>query len=376
MTTRALLFGSLAIALLVASPSTSEAACPCYTASSAYNEYSCAIEAQTGTNPTVAQWNDLFAAAALGPASWGTRGPNIADIGQGCGKPEPFHKVDPVFPCELVKAMMYLESTWRQFCVPDSPLDQVGKSSRTVISFDCGYGISQVTSGMHQGETTSFDRTRVAKEPFYNLATGLKILAGKWSATACVGDNQPLIIESWYTAVWAYNGLSYINNPNNPNYDADRGVWKPSVRNPAPYQEKVFGFLEAPPSTNHWAVVKPGYPKLSDIGNSSGPGALPLPKCASPTSCANTRGPNKTACTKDTVQPQPEPEPPPDELPPTEPSPDKPIAVLARLPPNATGVTGTTGCSTTSTDTSSLALMLLGLAALILKVRRHVRVRL
>ena len=36
------------------------------------------------------------------------------------------------------------------------------RSSRTIISFDCGYGIGQVTSGMHAGETPAFDRARVA----------------------------------------------------------------------------------------------------------------------------------------------------------------------------------------------------------------------
>ena len=38
---------------------------------------------------------------------------------------------------------------WKQFCVPELPADQVGGPSRTIISFDCGYGIGQVTSGMH-----------------------------------------------------------------------------------------------------------------------------------------------------------------------------------------------------------------------------------
>ena len=70
-----------------------------------------------------------------------------------------------------------MESNWRQFCVPTEPPDQEGGESRTVISFDCGYGIAQVTSGMHVGETPDFDRERVAADPVYNLATGTRILA-------------------------------------------------------------------------------------------------------------------------------------------------------------------------------------------------------
>ena len=108
-----------------------------------------------------------------------------------------------------------------QFCVPSTPSDEVGGASRTLISFDCGYGIGQVTSGMHTGENPGFDRAHVASDPTYNLATGTRILAVKWVATNCVGDNQPTVIEHWYAATWAYNGLAYVNNPSNPNYDSN-----------------------------------------------------------------------------------------------------------------------------------------------------------
>ena len=122
------------------------------------------------------------------------------------------------------------ESGWRQFCVPDTPADQVGGAARTIISFDCGYGVGQVTSGMHKGETPAFDRARVAGDATYNLATGTLILADKWRATNCVGDNQPRTVEDWYVATWAYNGLAFVNNPNNPNYSATRGVCDPERR--------------------------------------------------------------------------------------------------------------------------------------------------
>lgn len=273
----------------------SRAYCPSYTASSAYNQYDCAVEAAEGINPTPAEWAPIFDLVAQGPAAWGDMGPSVPDIGQGCGKPEPLTSVPARFPCELLKAIATQESGWRQFCVPDTPADQVGGPSRTIISFDCGYGIGQVTSGMHVGENPGFDRERVAADPIYNLATGTRILASKWIGTQCVGDNQPTVIEHWYIATWAYNGLAYVNNPNNPNYDPNRGVWDPAVGGGAPYQEKVFGWMEHPPFED-WEPTAPAYPNPGDIGGGNAPPELPDPDCASPTNCIDERPLHATVC--------------------------------------------------------------------------------
>ena len=269
--------------------------CPCYTASSVNNTHDCGIEAANGTNPSVAEWNAIFDIVSQGPSVWGDKGPTVGDIGQGCGKPEPIHNVPARFPCELLKGIATQESGWRQFCVPTTPGDQVGGPSRTIISFDCGYGIGQVTSGMHVGENPDFDRNKVASDPTYNLATGTRILAGKWKATNCVGDNQPKIIEHWYTSTWAYNGLAYVNNPSNPNYDPNRGVWVPGNGGSAPYQEKVFGWMEYP-NFDGVDAVAPAYPNPGDVGGSGSPPDLPDPNCASPTDCQNTRSLHPTAC--------------------------------------------------------------------------------
>jgi hypothetical protein len=270
--------------------------CPCYTRTSNANTYNCGVDAAPGTNPTVAQWKDIFALVSRGPSAWGSSGPAVGTIGQGCGKPTPNVPVPAKFPCELLEAIAMQESGWRQFCVPDVPADQVGGASRTIISFDCGYGIGQVTSGMHAGEAPAFDRARVAADATYNLATGTLILADKWRATNCVGDNQPAIVEHWYSAAWAYNGLSYSNNPNNPNYSTTRGVWRPSVGGSAPYQEKVFGWMEYPPDAAHWASLPFAYPKLSEVGGSGAPPDLSEPTCGTPTSCATTRTSHRSAC--------------------------------------------------------------------------------
>lgn len=286
--------------LLLQSPSALAQYCPCYTASSVNNNNGCGVEAVNGTNPTQQEWNAIFDLVAQGPSVWGNKGPTVTDIGQGCGVPEPYHVVPARFPCELLKGIAMQESGWRQFCVPTTPSDQVGGPSRTIISFDCGYGIGQVTSGMHNGETPTFDRNLVAGDPTYNLATGTRILASKWKATECVGDNQPSVVEHWYAATWAYNGLAYVNNPNNPTYNVNRGVWNPQVGGAAPYQEKVFGWIEHTPFAD-WDSTALAYPNPGDIGNNpnqfpNAPPQLPEPNCASPTDCGNTRSTHSTIC--------------------------------------------------------------------------------
>jgi hypothetical protein len=270
--------------------------CPSYTLSSAQNSANCGVEAASGSNPSLSAWQELFATVARGKAGWGSEGPEVASLTRGCGKPQPKTTEPATFPCEVLRGIAMQESNWRQFCVPDRPTDQVGGESRTIISFDCGYGVSQVTSGMHVGESPAYNRSRVASDALYNLATGASILAGKWKATACVGDNQPDLIEDWYTSLWAYNSLAYRNSPNNPNYASDRGVWDPTTGDAAPYQEKILGWLEHPPTAAHWESVAAAYPDLLEIGGGVAPPALSEPACASPTDCAKKRDVHRSAC--------------------------------------------------------------------------------
>lgn len=280
--------------LLAAAPAA--AFCPSYTLSSSANANHCGVEAANGTNPEVAAWPPLF--TFIGRGSWGAQGPALAPIPAGCGKPTAPTSVPALFPCELVEAIAMQESGWRQFCVPDQPADQAHPPERTIIAVDCGYGVGQVTSGMHEGETPAFDRARVAADPTYNLATSALIFADKWRATACVGDRQPRTVEDWYVAVWAYNSLSFVNNPNNPNYDAARGPCDPNGDCGArPYQERVWGWMEHPPTPQHWTPLAPAYPALADLPATGATlPALPEPACASPTSCATSRPTHASAC--------------------------------------------------------------------------------
>jgi len=294
---RLLWAGLLAAGVLHASATARAQFCPCYSLTAVPNNSNCGVEAVTGTNPTVAEWQPIFELVAQGPTAWGAAGPAVANIGQGCGKPEALHMVSPRFPCEVLRAIAMNETGWRQFCVPSEPANKKGLPSRTIISFDCGYGIGQVTSGMHQGENPAFDRAKVAGDATYNLATGTLILAAKWRATNCVGDNQPTLVEDWYVAAWAYNGLAASNNPNNPNYDAMRPVCDPTKGCPGrPYQERVWGWMEHPPSAAHWPAIQPAYPNRADIGMATKPPDLPEPNCAGPTDCVNQRPVHTSAC--------------------------------------------------------------------------------
>jgi MYXO-CTERM domain-containing protein len=213
----------------------------------------------------------LFDRIATGPRSYGSLGWNFGGsdtigVGPGCcgGSSSPCVQQPVTFPCLLLKAIYYTESGWRQFC----------STGRTVISFDCGYGIAQVTSGMRRGDTSAFDPNRVASDPAYNVSVGAAILAGKWRISPCVGSNDPNIVEHWYFAVWGYNGFAFKNNPNNPAYRPDRPEFNssPAARTRAdyPYQEIVWGFAHYPPSRAHWTGQQLGYPRRSEICASCG----------------------------------------------------------------------------------------------------------
>jgi hypothetical protein len=239
----------------------------------------CRVLPARGTNPTVPEMATLFDQVAAGPRRYGTLGWDFGGrntIGAGAGWCTGSGRRDTVavsFPCVLLKAIYLTESSWRQFCT-----DQ-----QTVISFDCGYGIAQVTSGMRRGETSAYDANRVASSAAYNVSVGAAILADKWRASPCVGGNDPDVIEHWYFATWGYNGFAFSNNPNNPMYAADRrefrtpGVASAQVRGNYPYQELVWGYARYPLTTAHYAGIALAYPPRGAICASCGrpPDSIP-----------------------------------------------------------------------------------------------------
>jgi MYXO-CTERM domain-containing protein len=214
----------------------------------------------------------LFDRIAAGPARYGSLGWDFGNAttlesGTGwCGTAGPKTTVPVSFPCILLKSIYVTESNWRQFC----------STNQTVISFDCGYGIAQVTSGMRRGETSAYDAARVASSAAYNVSVGAAILAGKWTIGACVGSNDPGVVEHWYFATWGYNGFAFQNNPNNPMFSASRpefrtpGVASAQVRGNYPYQELVWGYAHYPPSAQHYRGIGLAYPNRAEICSTCG----------------------------------------------------------------------------------------------------------
>ncbi len=244
--------------------------CPSYT--------TCRVAPVAKPNPTFTELSDLFDKIAPGPSVYGSLGWTYSlTLNDGAGKPHPATKTPARYPCVLLKAISVQESVaWHQFCVPTGPT--CTGVSQTIIAFDCGYGLMQVTSGMRTGETSAYDANLVASDPAYNVSVGSQILGQKWAATPSVGDNRLDVIEDWYIATWAYNGLAFKNNPNNPAYPADR---KP-YRDPGglsggnyPYQELIWGYVRVPyglkeTGTAGYKGFPLSYPKKSEICASCG----------------------------------------------------------------------------------------------------------
>ncbi len=191
-------------------------------------------------------------------------------------------------PPVLLKAIAWIESALTQ-AAGHVPYQAIGP---VLVSFDCGYGIMQVTSGMTTplGERgyPSPQQALIATHFAYNIARGALILADKWNqapekrpiaGTDTNGD--PAIIENWYFAVWSYNGFTGpggvgSNHPLDPIY----GSWPrlpyscgPSDdgfghnRGNYPYQELVFGCASRPPQVNGTPLWPPQPIDLPDLND-------------------------------------------------------------------------------------------------------------
>lgn len=110
-------------------------------------------------------------------------------------------------PPTILKAIAYTESNYRQF-----------KNGQPLLSFDgVSWGIMQVTPKFYP----ELDVEKLKYDIEYNLEAGANILLGKWDygfgtkpRIPRIGTSDMRILENWYFAIWAYNGLSESNNPN------------------------------------------------------------------------------------------------------------------------------------------------------------------
>jgi len=183
--------------------------------------------------------------------------------------PPPYPQLPPsspvrTIPPSILKAVGWVESGWRQFAPQGHPL----------VSFDFGYGIMQVTSGMAGafgsvgGDIDPDTQSQIASDYIYNIDYGSRILTAKWKSVPQVGNGDPAVVENWYYALWAYNGWGWVNNPNNPRFT--RQGTPATYPNTYPYQERVLYLVAHPPtdSTGNpmWRAVPVTLPSNQKIG--------------------------------------------------------------------------------------------------------------
>lgn len=164
-------------------------------------------------------------------------------------------------PVEVLRSIGWVESTLTM-ASRSTRFESIGPA---LVSFDCGHGVMQITSGMTiplgaDGQPTE-NQIAVATSDTHNIARGARILASKWNdapglrpvaGTDTNGD--PTLIENWYYAIWAYNGFTgpgsrQSNHPLDPNLAWPRSEYRcdgTQSRTRYPYQELVTGCITNP----------------------------------------------------------------------------------------------------------------------------------
>ncbi len=173
-------------------------------------------------------------------------------------------------PAEILYAVAWVESKIAQAAFE---VDW-GDLGAVKLSFDCGYGIMQITSSINNdGGLPSRYEALVGSHFAYNIAAGARILAEKWNQPLfpIVGEHDPSYIESWYYALWAYNGWAGVNHPQHPSKSPARGVYGCDERGRAQftYQELVLGCVINPPEVNGvplWDALEIELPDLASLG--------------------------------------------------------------------------------------------------------------
>ncbi|WP_455675673.1 Ig-like domain-containing protein [Pradoshia sp.] len=124
--------------------------------------------------------------------------------------------IDKDIPPEVLKAVAWEESGWKQFV-----------NGKPNISTDGGIGIMQITN------KAGYDQIRLRDDIAYNIEAGAEILASMNERTDLpkIQGATSSVIENWYFPVMAYNGTKPMNSP----------LYKDSgIVNGGAYQEKVY----------------------------------------------------------------------------------------------------------------------------------------
>jgi len=159
----------------------------------------------------------------------------------------------------------------------ESGLIQFNKKGTPFVSFDNGIGLMQITPGNNQ---RPFNIQKAKYDYKYNIEIGAKILLDKWNQQdqiiklkgkkgnflPVVGNKDPMILENWYFALWAYNGYAGENNPNVlPLLINKTGYFKATA-----YQDRVINLARKFLNIHITKIPKSQLPKRSipDVGKS------------------------------------------------------------------------------------------------------------
>ena len=190
-------------------------------------------------------------------------------------------------PPTLLKAIAWVESRMTMAIAGVA----FNSSGPALVSFDCGHGIMQITSGMTLPleSDPSTDRhfptngqASMATHFAHNVAGGAALLARKWNeaperrpVAGTDTGSDPALIENWYYAVWGYNGFTGpgsidSNHPADPGFSWPRPAYRcngAQSRTAYPYQELVWGCLARPPDVGGaplWDAIEATLPDLTD----------------------------------------------------------------------------------------------------------------
>ena len=160
-------------------------------------------------------------------------------------------------PPKILYAIAFQESTWRQFDANGDPL---------IGSDGIGIGIMQVTSYVAYG----LDVERLKTDIDYNIACGADILLEKRTWTPVIGDWDTRCYETWFYAVWAYNGWTAANAYPYQVWrhvaGGPQGWWTGVPVTPVPKSSLVSGLgvaVPTPQPAHYWSPTPLPRPALS-----------------------------------------------------------------------------------------------------------------
>ncbi|GBD22574.1 hypothetical protein HRbin29_00210 [bacterium HR29] len=235
--------------------------------------------------------------------------------------PDPSVRVPPT----IVRSIVWVESSY-QMASGSVPWGGVGPALR---SFDCGFGLGQVTTGMANTTGTPSAKQVLSGTHFvFNLAESVRILVSKWNAAPeyrpVAGTGDPAALEDWYFAIWSYNGFAWSNHPLNPERDPWRGEVYHCLDPEGPgyswfgygdytYPERVYGCMRYPPKRDGqrmWEPVEFAMPRFDQPDVASAFAAENWLECALYLRCEAMDYP--TTIPELGVEPHPDPSPPAD----------------------------------------------------------------